>query len=235
MLYESLTGLRPFPGDDLPAMMYAHLDLPPPRPSEITAGLPTDLDEVIRTGMAKKPDDRYRSAGALAIAVAARSALTPTQPIPPPAPITTTAPTATAQAAAAPTATPARPRPNAAAPETVAVVPAMGKPPTARDAPAPPVRRRGRRGRILAVALLAIAILTTILVVARPTPVEEATLTGHTDSVYGLDGQPIAVSASADKTLRVWDLHTHQQIGTTFTGHTDAVSAWPSLRSTENP
>jgi WD40 repeat protein len=53
--------------------------------------------------------------------------------------------------------------------------------------------------------------LAAVFVVIRPTPVQEGVLTGHTGEVSGvvttmLDGQPIAVSGSNDKTLRIWDL-----------------------------
>jgi WD40 repeat protein len=53
------------------------------------------------------------------------------------------------------------------------------------------------------------------------------TLQGHSESVYGVaitpDGR-YAVSASGDKTLRVWDLESGQTLRT-FEGHTDRVNA----------
>jgi len=68
LLYEILTGQRPFPGDDLPALLNGHLNLPPPKPSEHITGLPRSLDAVIGNGMAKKPEQRYGSASQLAAA-----------------------------------------------------------------------------------------------------------------------------------------------------------------------
>jgi serine/threonine protein kinase, bacterial len=62
LLYESLTGRKPFLGDGLEAQMYAHVHVPPPRPSDVRTDLPPDLDIVVSRAMAKDPDQRYRSA-----------------------------------------------------------------------------------------------------------------------------------------------------------------------------
>ncbi|MHA6793661.1 DUF6777 domain-containing protein [Pseudonocardia bannensis] len=75
LLHEALTGSPPFHGDELPAMIHAHLNLAPPRPSALVAGLPESLDAVVARGMAKDPAARYPSAGAMA--AAARTALLP--------------------------------------------------------------------------------------------------------------------------------------------------------------
>ncbi|MER8091717.1 hypothetical protein ABTZ57_43740, partial [Streptomyces sp. NPDC094048] len=55
-------------------------------------------------------------------------------------------------------------------------------------------------------------------------------LTGHTNWVLAVgtavvDGCPLAVTGSDDKTVRVWDLATGQQIGEPLTGHTNSVLA----------
>jgi len=73
VLFECVTGQKPFRGDDLPALMYAHLYTAPPRVSAVNPAVGAELDTVVAKGMAKKPEDRYPSTGALA--AAARAAL----------------------------------------------------------------------------------------------------------------------------------------------------------------
>lgn len=72
VLYECLTGVRPYPADSLEQQIAGHMVSPPPRPSDKDPRLAA-FDEVIAKGMAKKPSKRYQSAGALA--AAARAAL----------------------------------------------------------------------------------------------------------------------------------------------------------------
>jgi protein-export membrane protein SecD len=75
VLYECLTGQRPFPGDSPEQQLAGHLTVPPPRPSATCPDVPSGFDSVIARGMAKSPDERYQSA--MELATAARSALTP--------------------------------------------------------------------------------------------------------------------------------------------------------------
>jgi serine/threonine-protein kinase len=68
VLHQALSGRQPFAGD-LPTLMHAHLSVPPPpigRPD-----VPAALEEVAARGMAKDPDQRFPTAGALAAAARA--------------------------------------------------------------------------------------------------------------------------------------------------------------------
>lgn len=68
VLHECLTGSQPFPGDSVSMVITAHLMNPVPAPSHTRPGIPTAFDAVIARGMAKKPEDRFASAGDLAAA-----------------------------------------------------------------------------------------------------------------------------------------------------------------------
>jgi YVTN family beta-propeller protein len=68
VLYECLTGEPPFKAENEAALVYAHLLRAPPKPTELRPALPAGLDDVVATAMAKRPDERYDSAGALAVA-----------------------------------------------------------------------------------------------------------------------------------------------------------------------
>lgn len=79
VLYELLTGDSPFATDSMQQLLTSHLYKPPPRPSVVNPRLPASLDAIVDRGMAKEPDDRYGSAGALARAASrALSGASPT-------------------------------------------------------------------------------------------------------------------------------------------------------------
>jgi serine/threonine-protein kinase len=66
VLHECLTGAPPYRGDSASVLVTAHLRDPIPQPSVLRSGIPKAFDAVIARGMAKKPEDRYASAGDLA-------------------------------------------------------------------------------------------------------------------------------------------------------------------------
>jgi serine/threonine kinase PknH len=74
VLYECLTGSPPYAVDSAGMLVTAHMMEPIPQPSTKRSGIPRAFDAVIARGMAKKPQDRYASAGDLARA--AHTALT---------------------------------------------------------------------------------------------------------------------------------------------------------------
>ena len=75
VLYECLTGNRPFTGSTFEELASAHLWVPPPAPSKIFDTVPANFDAVIASGMAKNLEERCGSVRDLA--AAARMALDP--------------------------------------------------------------------------------------------------------------------------------------------------------------
>ncbi len=75
VLYQCLTGQQPFPGNTLEQVAVGHMVTPPPRPSE-RAAIPAAMDQVIATGLAKQPADRYSTT--IEMASAAKEAVTET-------------------------------------------------------------------------------------------------------------------------------------------------------------
>jgi len=61
VLYEALTGLPPFDGDNVNAIMYATVNTTPPAPSHDNPDVPTMLDLVVAKALAKTVDERYQT------------------------------------------------------------------------------------------------------------------------------------------------------------------------------
>ena len=78
VLFESLTGVVPFRRDSELAVLWAHVNDPPPQLREYRPDLPVALDDAIGRAMAKAPGDRHPSCGALV--TTAQAALTGTAP-----------------------------------------------------------------------------------------------------------------------------------------------------------
>jgi len=66
VLYQLVTGVKPFDnlinGSDIYALMQATMRGGFALPSQVRAGLPAELDSIVKQAMALKPEDRYRSA-----------------------------------------------------------------------------------------------------------------------------------------------------------------------------
>ena len=68
VLFECLVGEPPFRREQDAAVMYAHLHDPPPSATAQRPELPGGVDQVIEKAMAKRPVDRFATAGELAAA-----------------------------------------------------------------------------------------------------------------------------------------------------------------------
>jgi serine/threonine-protein kinase len=66
VLYRCLMGEVPFPRTSEITTIYAHLNDPAPHPIEHRDDLPLRFDEVIERALAKSPDERFPTCGALA-------------------------------------------------------------------------------------------------------------------------------------------------------------------------
>ena len=106
ILVECLTGAPPYPYERPLLTLHAHLVEPPPRVSGRRDGLPPAIDEVVASGMNKRPEQRYASPERLMRA--AQKALGTKAPIPLP---TAARKRAVAKTAAA-KARPAAPKPD---------------------------------------------------------------------------------------------------------------------------
>src|SRR5206468_1728275 len=69
VLYEMLTGVRPWEGDSAASVALARLSGPIPDPSSVRNAVPPELVAVSRTALAREPADRFASASAMADAL----------------------------------------------------------------------------------------------------------------------------------------------------------------------
>ncbi len=69
VLFELLTGVRPFDGRGASELMYQVLNEPPRRATLLNPRLPLELDAVLDRALAKAPDNRFQDAGAFIAAL----------------------------------------------------------------------------------------------------------------------------------------------------------------------
>jgi serine/threonine protein kinase len=167
VLHECLTGSQPFPGDSLERQITSHLTLPPPRPSTMQPGISPQMDQVIATGMAKNPDQRYATTKDLA--AAARAALTAPIPHSQPAPFTPPPPTPSWSAPVPyPNTGPSAPPAHAATQYGAPAPPSAWSPtamPNAQQAQAPSPWWRNPAVWILAALVTVVVIVAAVVVV----------------------------------------------------------------------
>lgn len=63
MLYEMLTGKKPFDGDNPVSIALKHMQATPKRMTEINPSIPEGLEEITMKAMQKEPSKRYQTAG----------------------------------------------------------------------------------------------------------------------------------------------------------------------------
>ncbi len=63
LLYEMLTGKKPFDGDTPVAIALKHMQSTPKKPTEINETIPEGLEQIVMRAMQKEPGQRYQTAG----------------------------------------------------------------------------------------------------------------------------------------------------------------------------
>ena len=66
VLYEMLTGVKPFAGEDVTQLLFSIANMPAKPPRTLAPGLPPVIDYIIARALKKNPDERYQSAAELA-------------------------------------------------------------------------------------------------------------------------------------------------------------------------
>jgi len=69
VLYELITGRKPFEGDDSFTIMKGHAEEIPVAPKELNPEVSKELSGIILRAMSKKPEDRFQSADAFLLAM----------------------------------------------------------------------------------------------------------------------------------------------------------------------
>ncbi|MGB0973252.1 MAG: protein kinase domain-containing protein, partial [Mycobacterium sp.] len=187
-LYRMLVGRTPFQdANGLAETMLAHLMTPVPRATDHAPWLPTAINDVFATALAKKPEDRFASAADLV--AAAETALAATTPgaaappappgAPPPGPLS---------------APPPSPPPSPPSPPSP---PAEGLGPRPVSPPAPPPARR-RRWLVGAAAAAVVAVIVAAVTIWPGTtsdaPPYAAQTFSHTFGATELAARPSAVA-----------------------------------------
>lgn len=213
VLYQCLTGEPPFPANTLEQIVVAHMVTPPPQASVQRPTIPSTLDNVIATGLAKDPAHRYATTGELA--AAARDAITTpiprrraTPPPPPPPPQPPPQPNRPAPGPTGP-ATVARPWPVAGGPAHPRTPPPFAPPPQPFAPPPPPASPATgaapgwRRKAVLApAAVLAVLLIAVAIIVLIPddrdsgsktTSPSSPSVASPTRAPVILDGPPVAL------------------------------------------
>lgn len=75
LLFELVTGRRPYSGDNPLQIAYQHVNSDVPAPSSVAAGVPAEVDAIVRHATRREPSERYASTREFGDEVRALSAL----------------------------------------------------------------------------------------------------------------------------------------------------------------
>ena len=226
MAYEWLCGERPFGGTATEIAMQ-HLIEPPSSLREKVPGISPEVEQVVLTALAKKPEERFGSVQAFATALEQACRIIPPQNAPPPKEVIP---------------------PNPPIPPTLPVIVYTQNPSTIINTPAIPVEvpvspevpqpiKPGISRRTLLVAGLSLAGVTTVGGLLELHNLLTSTYAGtkivtfHSSDfvnsvAWSPDGKRIA-SGARDDTVQVWDATTGGN-EYTYSGHSGSVNsvAW---------
>jgi hypothetical protein len=150
ILYEMVTGEKPFTGQNVTTIIYKIVNENPIPPKELDASIHPGLSAVIQRALAKHPDQRYQKGDdlvhhlvnykSIGVETAALPADAGAAHVPKAAPAAAAAVPAPAKPAAAPAsaAAPAKPAPAVAPPAAPKTPPATAAPALAKTVPKPP-------------------------------------------------------------------------------------------------
>ena len=150
LLYEMVTGEKPFTGQNVTTIIYKIVNENPIPPKELDSSIHPGLSAVIQRALAKHPDQRYQKGAdlvhhlvnykSIGVETAALPADAGAAHVPKAAPAAAPAVSAPAKPAAAPAsaAAPAKPAPAVAPPAAPKTPPATAAPALAKTVPKPP-------------------------------------------------------------------------------------------------
>ena len=157
VLYEMLTGEPPFRRESEGARIYAHMSAEVPWATDVRPEVPERLSEIAQRAMAKKPEERFQTAGEMSRALAAGATM-PMEHAPQP---TRAAATMAAETQLRPTPTEAAP--PAPPPQPPAAPPPAAPPPAAQPPAATPPARERSRPPVAALAIVAAVVVAAVV------------------------------------------------------------------------
>ncbi|MGZ6644612.1 MAG: protein kinase domain-containing protein, partial [Solirubrobacteraceae bacterium] len=229
LAFQALTGAPPFQGAPA-ARLFAHMNEPPPSACAARSELHPDVDAVLARALAKKPAERFQSAGdlgrALAAALAGQSQLEPERTVARGPALTGVPPVAPPTRVQAPAPDDDEPTQVAARAEATRVAPPPLMAPGAPPAPPPPTTGRSRQPRVLAgiAIVLVVAAAAAITLIAGSAGGDSSYADKAKDAVAGL--------ARANRTLsdRFTGLSPGTPSATIAASTTDAATATRDAR-----